>query len=52
MMNIFCCFLFSAAQFKMIQDRMNATENHLGQICDTMSSYTRKTAHVRDKGAY
>ncbi|XP_041377172.1 protein FAM92A-B-like isoform X2 [Gigantopelta aegis] len=34
----------------MIQDRMNATENHLGQICDTMSSYTRKTAHVRDKG--
>ncbi|XP_046368669.2 CBY1-interacting BAR domain-containing protein 1-like [Haliotis cracherodii] len=40
----------SEMQSKLIQDRITATEKHLGQLCDTLSSYTRKSAHVRDKG--
>ncbi|ESO85072.1 hypothetical protein LOTGIDRAFT_221535, partial [Lottia gigantea] len=40
----------SEAQSKMIQDRITAIERHLGTLCDTLSSYTRKTARLRDKG--
>ncbi|XP_067651562.1 CBY1-interacting BAR domain-containing protein 1-like [Haliotis asinina] len=40
----------SEMQSKLIQDRITATEKHLGQLCDTLSSYTRKSAHIRDKG--
>ena len=34
----------------MIQDHITAVEKHLGLICDTFGSYTRKTARLRDKG--
>ncbi|RUS75426.1 hypothetical protein EGW08_016805, partial [Elysia chlorotica] len=37
-------------QSKVIQDRITEIENHLSQLCDTSSSYTRKTARLRDKG--
>ncbi|XP_045192846.2 CBY1-interacting BAR domain-containing protein 1-like [Mercenaria mercenaria] len=38
------------SQSKFIQDRITATEKHFGQLCETFSSYTRKTARLRDKG--
>ncbi|GFR78873.1 protein FAM92A1, partial [Elysia marginata] len=37
-------------QSKVIQDRITEIETHLSQLCDTSSSYTRKTARLRDKG--
>ncbi|KAK3754040.1 hypothetical protein RRG08_024119 [Elysia crispata] len=40
----------SQRQSKVIQDRITEIENHLSQLCDTSSSYTRKTARLRDKG--
>ncbi|XP_060580436.1 CBY1-interacting BAR domain-containing protein 1-A-like isoform X2 [Ruditapes philippinarum] len=40
----------SESQSKFIQDRITATEKHFGQLCETFSSYTRKTARLRDKG--
>ncbi|PVD21476.1 hypothetical protein C0Q70_19649 [Pomacea canaliculata] len=40
----------SESQSKTIQDRITAIEKHLGQLCDTLGSYTRKTARLRDKG--
>ena len=42
--------IFSENQQKVIQDRITAIETHLGQLCDISSSYTRKTARLRDKG--
>ncbi|KAL8588663.1 hypothetical protein ACOMHN_001980 [Nucella lapillus] len=40
----------SESESKTIQDRLTAIERHLGQLCDTFASYTRKTARLRDKG--
>lgn len=40
----------SENQSKFIQDRISATEKHFGQMCETFSSYIRKTARLRDKG--
>ncbi|BFZ19698.1 hypothetical protein BsWGS_22737 [Bradybaena similaris] len=40
----------SETQSKVIQDRVTKIEQHLGQLCDIASSYTRKTARLRDKG--
>ncbi|XP_076470346.1 CBY1-interacting BAR domain-containing protein 1-like [Babylonia areolata] len=40
----------SESESKTIQDRLTAIERHLGQLCDTFGSYTRKTARLRDKG--
>ncbi|CAG5115955.1 unnamed protein product, partial [Candidula unifasciata] len=40
----------SENQSKVIQDRVTKIEQHLGQLCDIASSYTRKTARLRDKG--
>ncbi|GFN93003.1 protein fam92a1 [Plakobranchus ocellatus] len=40
----------SQRQSKVVQDRITEIENHLSQLCDTSSSYTRKTARLRDKG--
>ncbi|CAL1541301.1 unnamed protein product [Lymnaea stagnalis] len=40
----------SEKQSKVIQDRITHIEQHLGQLCDIASSYTRKTARLRDKG--
>ncbi|XP_033754764.1 protein FAM92A-like [Pecten maximus] len=40
----------SETQSKFIQDRVSLVEKHFGQLCDTMSSITRKTARLRDKG--
>lgn len=42
--------LSSESESKTIQDRITAIERHLGQLCDTFGSYTRKTARLRDKG--
>lgn len=40
----------SENQSKFIHDRITAVEKHFGQMCETFSSYTRKTARLRDKG--
>lgn len=40
----------SETQSKFIQERITAVEKNFGQLCDTFSSYTRKTARLRDKG--
>lgn len=40
----------SESQSKFIQDRITAVEKHFGEMCGTFSSYTRKTARLRDKG--
>ncbi|WAR13155.1 FA92A-like protein [Mya arenaria] len=40
----------SESQSKFIQDRISAVEKNFGQMCDTFSSYIRKTARLRDKG--
>ncbi|XP_064611124.1 CBY1-interacting BAR domain-containing protein 1-like [Liolophura sinensis] len=40
----------SEAQSKFIQDRITTVERDFGQLCDTFSSYTRKSARLRDKG--
>ncbi|XP_055891366.1 CBY1-interacting BAR domain-containing protein 1-like [Biomphalaria glabrata] len=37
-------------QSKVIQDRISHIEQHLSQLCSLASSYTRKTAKLRDKG--
>ncbi|XP_059154236.1 CBY1-interacting BAR domain-containing protein 1-A-like [Physella acuta] len=40
----------SENQSKVVNDRITHIEEHLGQLCDIASSYTRKTARLRDKG--
>ncbi|KAK6982764.1 protein FAM92A1 [Biomphalaria glabrata] len=40
----------SEKQSKVIQDRISHIEQHLSQLCSLASSYTRKTAKLRDKG--
>ncbi|KAH3772436.1 CBY1-interacting BAR domain-containing protein 1-B-like [Dreissena polymorpha] len=37
-------------QSKFIQERITSVEKNFGQLCETFSSYTRKTARLRDKG--
>lgn len=43
-------FFYSENQSKVVNDRITHIEEHLGQLCDIASSYTRKTARLRDKG--
>ncbi|KAH9503568.1 Protein fam92a [Bulinus truncatus] len=40
----------SEKQSKVLQDRITHIEQHLSRLCDLASSYTRKTAKLRDKG--
>lgn len=36
---------------KFIQERLSHVEKNFGDLCATFSSYARKTAKIRDKGA-
>ncbi|XP_014676463.1 PREDICTED: protein FAM92A1-like [Priapulus caudatus] len=40
----------SENQSKFIQDRVAGAERHLGELCQEIGAYARKTAHLRDKG--
>lgn len=45
-------YIFSESQSKFVQERITAVERNFGQLCETFSSYVRKTARLRDKGMY
>ncbi|KAK7454694.1 hypothetical protein BaRGS_00039560, partial [Batillaria attramentaria] len=38
------------AEAKLAQKKVQTVEKHLGQICETVGSVTRKSARLRDKG--
>lgn len=45
----FINIVISEQQAKFIQERINHTERHFGELCNVFAEYTRKAARVRDK---